>query len=750
MSTASEAAGASRRGGWLPFRVAIVIVVVGLLVVTCGSLIAYVLYRGEQGVELLKHAYLEQVANTAVREVFRLTATATQVLRVQRYRLETAYYSTADGVALARALAGALQADPDMHWVSYSEEATGRFMGANRIQGDEFVLNLSDPAQNRGVPHELRADTLEPYVRTPPLTTPYEPRTHEWYQRAVLAPPGTIVWMPPYPFAEGVKGITAAVAARDRDHQVLGVFTVDFALTGIAKFLQTIEIGRRGTVALFDNNGGPLAGTAGPGRDAVTSAVEHWTHTSTATNIGVRRAAVTVQGEEWDVVAQLITHGTGLEWLVASAVPDEAFMGPVYANRRAAIMIVLAGLVLAVVAGVLVSTSIARSLGGATRTLDRIARFDLEGAAMPRSVLQEVMQLEDAVGRVTASLRSFSRYAPEEIVREVVVTGREAMLSGERREVSVLFSDLRGFTGFAERIRPEEVVAILNDHFALLVGIIARHGGFVVDFLGDAVFTVFGAPRPDTDHVEHAVTCAIEMQRARVAQNEQNRARGWPPMEMGVGIDTGAAVVGNMGSPRRIKYGVVGHIVNVAARIETFTVGGQVLVSDSTRQALGDRLVADGPLEVEGKGVGTAIRLWEVLALQGDTTLVLPAQVRDLAVLHPPLEARVRLFLGKQIDRQPHPARLHRLGVGGAEIESDAPLAVFDALQVLLPPAPGGDAPEILDGKVIAFSEHEGARTTVVRFTGIDWDTQARIEAFTHRHRGRGLVPPERDPIQAS
>src|SRR5262245_56574542 len=286
MSTASEAAGMSSRGGWLPFRVAIVVVVVGLLVVTCGSLIAYVLYRGEQSVTLLTNTYLEQVADTTVREISGLPATAVQVLRVQRYLLEHGSYSTADGVALARALAGALQADPDMQWVSYSEEVTGRFMGANRIQGDEVVLNLSDPRQTRGVPHELRVDTLEPYVRTPPLTQPYEPRTREWYQRTVAAPPGTIVWMPPYAFAEGVKGITAAVAARDSAQNVLGVFTVDFALTGVANFLQTIEIGRRGSVVLFDNNGAPLAGAPGPGRDAAISAVEPWAHTSSATKAG--------------------------------------------------------------------------------------------------------------------------------------------------------------------------------------------------------------------------------------------------------------------------------------------------------------------------------------------------------------------------------------------------------------------------------------------------------------------------------
>jgi adenylate cyclase len=289
--------------------------------------------------------------------------------------------------------------------------------------------------------------------------------------------------------------------------------------------------------------------------------------------------------------------------------------------------------------------------------------------------------------------------------------------------VSVLFSDLRGFTGFAEKMAPEEVVAILNDHFELLVGIIIRHGGFVVDFLGDAVFAVFGAPQTYADHAQRAVACAIEMQRLRAARSLEHRARGWPPMEMGVGIDTGAAVVGNMGSLRRIKYGVVGHVVNVAARIETFTVGGQVLVSDATRAALGERLVADGPLEATGKGVGATMRVWEVLALRGEKMQVLPSAVQDLTVLPSPLEAGIRLIVGKQVDPQVHAARLLRLGAGGAELESKAPLATFGALQVLLPIA-------TVDAKVVDLYVREGVGTALVRFTGVDWDTQARIDAF--------------------
>jgi adenylate cyclase len=384
---------------------------------------------------------------------------------------------------------------------------------------------------------------------------------------------------------------------------------------------------------------------------------------------------------------------------------------------------------LSVVVGFLLASGIARSLGRASQALDRAARFDLETVPETRSAIREVAQLEDAVVRVDASLRSFARYAPEEIVRDVVLSGREAILSGERREVTVLFSDLRGFTSFAERIRPEEVVAILNDHFELLVGTIVQHRGFVVDFLGDAVFAVFGAPKRAADHVEQAVACAIEMQRARAARNETHRARGWPPLEMGTGIDTGPAVVGNMGSARRIKYGVVGHLVNAAARIETFTVGEQVLVSNGVRRALGDRLVVDGPLEAEGKGLESAMILWEVRALHGERTLVLPSAARELVALSHPLDAVVRLYLGKHLDTQSYAARVHRLGAGGAELSSSAPLEAFSAVRVHLPGLAGSREHEV-DGAVVAVSERSGVPTARVRFTGVGWSEREELDAL--------------------
>ena len=710
----------------VPFWVAILATVTGLLIVTGGFLIFYDLHWGQRSIELLKAYYLDQVADTAEKEVARLARIGVQALLAQRYRFETGSYTTDDSIALARTLAAVLPADPDIDAITFREGATGRVMSATRVDGKEFVLTVSDPRIDGGIPKQFRADTLAPLLHAaPPAGSP----GRDGYRRAV-AEPETIVWIPHDTSAGLALGITAALAVRDPSGRVIGVVTVNFARSGIAGFLRSIKIGEHGSVVLFGSNDESLAGAPGQGREAAALAVARWTRETGSPIVDekARRTEILIDGAKWNIVARSIPREAGPPWIVAAALPDSDFMSPVYANRRAALAIMVIGTGLAVGAGVALSAAIACSLEGATRALHGIAKFELQQPPRRRSMLREVAQLEDAVARVTASLRSFTRYAPEEIVRDVAASGQEAILCGQKRDVTALFCDLRGFTAFTERLPAEDVVAILNDHFDLLVGIIAQHGGFVVDFLGDAVFAVFGALRPDADHAQRAVACAIEAQRARIARNHANRARGWPSMEMGAAISTGPAIVGNMGSLRRIKYGVVGSVVNVAARIETLTVGGQVLVADSTRQVLGEQLVVDGPLEAEEKGVDGVMRFWEVLALRGEQVRVLPSPLPDLAPLVTPIEARVRLILGKRIDRQSYPARVYRLGPNGAEFESLAPLEVFSALQLSLPGRTSNECAETVDAKVMAAEEGANARRTVVRFTGVDWSTAAGIE----------------------
>src|SRR5439155_5760684 len=210
------------------------------------------------------------------------------------------------------------------------------------------------------------------------------------------------------------------------------------------------------------DSGQLVAGRQSRGREAATRAVQDARLRPAAAG-GSERVAVQVGRETWSVVVRSVAAGPELEWVVAAAVPDLDFMGRIYSTRRNAVAMLLVFVGIAVVVGFVLANGIARSLQRASSALDSAARFDPAEVPETRSVIREVAQLEDAVGRVNASLRSFARYAPEEIVRDIVLQGREAILSGERRDGTVLFSDLRGLTALPERLRPEEVVAILND-----------------------------------------------------------------------------------------------------------------------------------------------------------------------------------------------------------------------------------------------------------------------------------------------
>jgi len=177
--------------------------------------------------------------------------------------------------------------------------------------------------------------------------------------------------------------------------------------------------------------------------------------------------------------------------------------------------------------------------------------------------------------------QTFGRYLTDEVVATLLETPEGTQMGGEKRKVTMMMTDLRGFTTLSERLQPERVVALLNRHLAAMVDIIKAYDGTIDEFIGDAIFVLFGAPVWREDDAERAVACAVAMQLAMAEVNAHNRQDDMPEVEMGIGIHTGQVVVGNIGSPERMKYGVVGSHVNVAARIQSCTTGGQILVSDA-------------------------------------------------------------------------------------------------------------------------------------------------------------------------
>src|SRR5512137_2306436 len=207
----------------------------------------------------------------------------------------------------------------------------------------------------------------------------------------------------------------------------------------------------------------------------------------------------------------------------------------------------------------------------------------------------------------------FGRYTSNEVVEALLDAPDGLKLGGEKRTVTILMSDLRGFTALAERLEATEVVSLLNHYLSVMVEVVQRNGGTIDEIIGDAILVLFGAPVAMEDDAQRAVLCALGMQQAMAGVNEHNLQKGWPAVEMGIALHTGDVVVGNIGSTKRSKYGVVGRTINTTARIESFTVGGQVIVSPTLIRVAGRGLILGDEVEVHAKGMKEPLRCRQLL-----------------------------------------------------------------------------------------------------------------------------------------
>ena len=214
-------------------------------------------------------------------------------------------------------------------------------------------------------------------------------------------------------------------------------------------------------------------------------------------------------------------------------------------------------------------------------------------------------RLRDALGRYVS---------PEVAAR---VERNPAELAGERRQVSILFSDLRGFTTLSERMAPEQMAARLTEYFDAMTAAIFARRGMVNDFIGDAILAVFGAPLDDPEHARHAIESALAMGETLAGLNGRWQAEGLPPLRMGLGIHTGEVFAGNVGRAGKVKYAVVGDTVNLASRVESLNkeLGTTMLVTEAAYLTAGLDLVVNdrGPISVKGRE--EPVRVYEVVGL---------------------------------------------------------------------------------------------------------------------------------------
>lgn len=216
--------------------------------------------------------------------------------------------------------------------------------------------------------------------------------------------------------------------------------------------------------------------------------------------------------------------------------------------------------------------------------------------------------------------KTFGQYVSPHVMEEILSDPAKLALGGSRKTLTVLFSDIRGFTTMSEGLKPEEVVAILNEYLSAMTTVVFKYEGTLDKFIGDAVMAFWGAPIPQADHARRAVNCALEMMDVLAGLQEKWRSEGKHVIDIGIGVNTGDMIIGNMGSVARMDYTVIGDNVNLASRLESANkeFKTHIIISEATYEGVKDLITARPLGDVNVKGKKQAVRIYEVVSRRTD------------------------------------------------------------------------------------------------------------------------------------
>ncbi len=339
-------------------------------------------------------------------------------------------------------------------------------------------------------------------------------------------------------------------------------------------------------------------------------------------------------------------------------------------------------------------------------------QLEIQVAERTKELNEALIQVEDQnreLNRMNGFIRkTFGRYLSDDIVHQILDAPEGIQIGGERRELTILMADIRGFSAISERVPPETVVAMINVFLEKMTAIILEYEGTIDEILGDALLLIFGAPIKHDDDPERAVACAIAMQRAIPEVNSILKGKGFPEIAIGVGINTGEVIVGNIGSQQRTKYGIVGPNVNLTARIESYTVGGQILISPNTAAACSPHLKVGRQLEVRPKGIKEPITISEVIGIGGKYDISMPPQADvEWHTLSQNVIVRFSLLSGKHASDDVVEGKLIKMSETAAQLEVNQSLESLTNLKMLSYTRKDNEIPLDVYAKVIEMVSEE-------------------------------------------
>lgn len=508
-----------------------------------------------------------------------------------------------------------LQSQATISWVAFGWPDNSFFaahkLGNHRLEMTE--ISLSDHAGQRRVDeYEVIPGDIQ-FENRRFEATDFHVSDQEWFKAGFASEEPQ--WFKVLDHPIGRRASVAYAGAIDVYQERQGVLAIIIEYTRLSRFLSQLEVGRTGTAFIFDGSG-DLVAAPDKNADELTAADDRQALLPVA-QTALKLAGDQGRAESWQ--RRLTLDATAYEvtltplpfpgWSLATIIPENEFLGPVETTLRHLIIgIAAVALLAAALSAVLARSLIATPLTRVVGEIRHVEAFALDEVRRHPSRLAEISSLSGAIAEMAVGLSAFRKFIPADLVRLLVRQGVEAKPGGSMQHLTVMFTDIAGFTGLSERMG-DRLIPLLSAYLDLASETIVRHGGTIDKFIGDAVMAFWGAPNAQADHAmaccEAALALRAALETSGLADDRDE------PLQIRIGINSGRMLVGNIGSELRLNYTVIGDAVNVASRLESANklYGTQILIGAETKRLIGETMVTRelDRIAVYGKTEGLAV-----------------------------------------------------------------------------------------------------------------------------------------------
>lgn len=569
---------------------------------------------------------LYQISETIIRQTSNHLDPARKTGHILRRMIERGD-SFANSPAMIETISlEALDVYPQFSAVYLGDEG-GNFVMARRLEDGNYSTRIISRTSYPSGVIEIDRDRSWQIIATRSSTIlSYDPRERPWYVLAKAEE--RAVWSREYRlFTDQVPGITCAHPVFGPDGTFAGAVGIDFRLGELAEFLKSLKIGDSGLAFIADSEGNILAYPEKSGLDVdkirtprsplQQSIKTGWIKAALEKFIVEKNLRFTYEHAGANYIASFrpFPDNFGRDWTLGIIVPEEDFIGPIARIHETTLLF---SFWLLIIGGFLTS-ALARELTEPIKSLtleaEKIQKLNFEGEIEIQSPISEIHAMSEAMNSMKKGLGAFKKYVPSEIVQGLVNRNNEARLEAHAEEITLMFTDIGGFSSIAERVSPSQLMEQLSQYFDSIAALIHRYGGTIDKYIGDSVMAFWGSSLSVSEQSRQACRAALEIIEASRELNYCWRQEGKEVFLTRIGINTGQSLVGNFGSTDRFNYTAIGDNVNLASRLEGLNkiYETEIIVSQTTAQAAGDEFIFR-PLDlVAVKGRRGSVRIYQLL-----------------------------------------------------------------------------------------------------------------------------------------